>query len=315
MNTVDWGDGRRVSQLCLGALPMGPNQKGLTPKEGGAVIRHALEKGVNFIDTAQSYRTYDHIREGLKGWTEPVYIATKSSAVTYEDMEEAVAEAREKLERDSLDIFHLHAARTDENVFEKRAGALECLREMKAAGKVGLVGLATHSVRAVRAAALKDDIDVVFPLINLDGLGILHGNRAAMEMAISEASRAGKLIYAMKAFAGGNLLDQRREALEYVLSVQGVDVVAVGMVSADEVEVNVSLFSEEEVDPDLWERTSGSQKRLIILGFCEGCGSCIEYCPNEALSLSEEICQVDRDSCILCGYCAPACPMFAIRLV
>ncbi len=60
--------GLEVSRLCFGALTIGPLQRNLTAEEGGAIIRHALELGVNFIDTAELYGTYEHIRFALKNW-------------------------------------------------------------------------------------------------------------------------------------------------------------------------------------------------------------------------------------------------------
>ena len=47
-----------VSRLCLGALTMGPLQAGLSPNEGGEIIAAAVGLGINFVDTAQLYRTY-----------------------------------------------------------------------------------------------------------------------------------------------------------------------------------------------------------------------------------------------------------------
>jgi NAD-dependent dihydropyrimidine dehydrogenase PreA subunit len=120
----------------------------------------------------------------------------------------------------------------------------------------------------------------------------------------------------MKAFAGGNLLDQRREALSFVTSLEGIDVVAVGMVSAKELLVNIALLHDSEIDDELWEETSRNSKRVFIASFlCKGCGTCIEYCPNEALYLEDGVCKIKTDRCILCGYCAPRCPEFAIRMV
>ncbi len=55
-------------------------------------------------------------------------------------------------------------------------------------------------------------------------------------------------------------------------------------------------------------------KRVIIAGLCKGCGTCVETCPNGALSIVEEKAQVDVSGCILCGYCSAACPEFAIRV-
>lgn len=314
MKTVDWGQGWEISSLCFGALPMGPLQKNMSPEEGGQVIRAALEMGVNFIDTAQVYKTYDHIRLGLQGWQGKVYIASKSNATCYEEMAQAVEEAREKLNRDHIDIFHLHCARVEPTVFQEREGALTCLKDLKEKGIIGRIGIATHSVPVVRRAAMQDDIDVIFPLINTLGLGILQGNTKDMEKAIEEAARQGKRLYAMKVFAGGNLLGDRQGALDYVLGIPGLDVVSLGMVHRDEVEVNVGLLG-QGVSPLLLEKTKKEGKKLIILGFCNGCGTCLEHCPNAALYLEEEKCQVEREKCILCGYCAPHCPQFAIRMV
>jgi len=46
----------------LGTLTIGPLQANLTLAEGARVIRTALEEGIDFIETADSYRTYDYIR-------------------------------------------------------------------------------------------------------------------------------------------------------------------------------------------------------------------------------------------------------------
>lgn len=314
MITVDWR-GWEVSRLCFGALPMGPAQKDLPPAEGARIIRRALELGVNFIDTAQAYRTYEHIRLALQGWHGRTYIATKSSAKIYEDMERAVQEALEALDVTAIDVFHLHAARADQDVFEARAGALQCLKDMKGRGIVSRIGIATHSARVADMAADRDDLDVVFPLINKSGLGILDGDREAMERAIARVHRSGKHLYAMKVFAGGNLLGDREAAMNYVLGVSGIEVVAVGMVSEFELMVNLDLVLGRRAGGEHWERTAGGEKALKILSLCSGCGSCLDACPNGALELVDGVCRVDRERCILCGYCAPGCPQFAIRVV
>lgn len=52
--------GLNVSALCFGALPMGPLQADLSTEEGGALILEALERGVNFIDTAELYNLFTY---------------------------------------------------------------------------------------------------------------------------------------------------------------------------------------------------------------------------------------------------------------
>jgi aryl-alcohol dehydrogenase-like predicted oxidoreductase len=308
--------GLMVTELCFGALPMGPNQFGLPAEEGGELIREAILSGVSFLDTAQSYRTYDHIRNGLKGLPggKDVVVSTKSGASTYEDMRKAVEEARIALDRDVLDIFHLHAARVDRSVFKQREGAFECLMDMKARGIVKAAGISTHSVDAVRAAAEIPGLDVVFPIINVEGLGILHGTRDEMAVAIKGAADRGKGLLAMKALGGGNLLADRERAFGYVRSLPGITAVAVGMVNRDELAMNLKVFNGERVPADLAARTLRT-KRLIIQAFCRGCGTCVETCPNGAMTVVDGKARNEKSKCILCGYCAPVCPEFAIRLV
>lgn len=304
-----------VTQLCFGALPMGPMQLNLPEEQGAGVISAALDAGVNFIDTAQSYRTYDPIRRAIRGRRPDQVIATKSQATTYEEMEKAVHEALERLETDYIDIFHLHAARASTSVFEDRQGALGCLLDYKRKGVIRAVGISTHSVKVARAAAERPEIDVLFPLINMAGIGILEGTVAEMAEAIELNARAGKGLYAMKIFAGGNLLDQREEALRFAFGLKGIQSIAIGMVNRQEVEMNVAVFRGQPVARELREKTGKTNKRLMIQAFCKGCGTCVEQCPNGALAVVDKRAWVDRDKCLLCGYCSPHCPEFAIRMV
>jgi ferredoxin len=48
---------------------------------------------------------------------------------------------------------------------------------------------------------------------------------------------------------------------------------------------------------------------------CTGCGTCVEECPSEAITIDEEqgCAVVDEDECVDCGACEEACPSQAIR--
>jgi ferredoxin len=47
---------------------------------------------------------------------------------------------------------------------------------------------------------------------------------------------------------------------------------------------------------------------------CEGCGTCVEKCPIEALSLIDGKSHIDESKCIGCGVCVLQCPEKAIKL-
>jgi len=307
--------GIKVTELCFGALPIGPLQANISVEEGAELIRAALERGINFIDTAEAYKTYPHIKKALEGYNKEVIIATKSSAETYKKMEQSIKNTLESLERTYLDIFLLHAARVTPSVFEERAGALQCLKDYKSKGIIRAIGISTHAVGAVRRAAEIKEIDIIFPIINKLGMGIIDGSVDDMVKAISEADKAGKGLYAMKALAGGHLIDQLEESFNFARNIQGINSIAVGMVNKEELEINLKIFNDEEISQELLTQKIKPGKRLFILSFCKGCGTCVKTCPNNALTLENGKAVVNHKLCILCGYCNPVCPEFAIRLI
>jgi len=316
MNRVQLGrSGLSVHPLVFGTLPMGPLQANLSPQEGGRLIRHALEGGVTLLDTAELYGSYPHIHAGLTGYTGEVYVATKTHAPDAATARAHVEKALRELGRERLDIVHLHAARL-EDPFRDRAEVLDLLLQLQQEGKIGLVGMSSHYVSAIRKAIDHPEIAVLHPLINRTGRGILDGAAADMAAAIAEAAKAGKGIYAMKALAGGNLISSARESLTFVRGLPGIHAVALGMLSTAEIETNLAFFEGQPVDPDRWQQLEGRRRRLHIMSqFCKGCGACVTACSEGGLRLVDGKAVVDPDACVLCGYCAAACPEFMIRVV
>lgn len=307
--------GLTVAPLVYGTLPLGPLQAGLSPQEGGLLLRHALECGVNLFDTAELYGTYAHIREGLRGYTGEVLLASKTHAATGPAARAHVEGALTQLGRERLEIVHLHGARVADPFTERTEVLAELLR-MKEEGKIAHVGLSSHYISAIRLAAGHPEIEVIHPLINRTGMGILDGTAAEMATAIAACAKSGKGVYAMKALAGGNLIASARESLRFVLGVEGVQGVAVGMLSEAEIEANLALFTTGIANEAIWQQLEQRRRRLkIMANFCKGCGFCVNACTADALALVDGKAQVDDATCILCGYCAAACPEFMIRVV
>jgi aryl-alcohol dehydrogenase-like predicted oxidoreductase len=61
-----------VSRLCFGSLTVSPSQADLSPLAGGELIAYALNRGVNFIDTAQMIN-YPHIKAALNSVSRDLY--------------------------------------------------------------------------------------------------------------------------------------------------------------------------------------------------------------------------------------------------
>ena len=308
--------GISVSRLGAGVLPMGPNQRNMAVEEGAAVVRHALDAGINFIDTAQYYRAYPYIRQALAGRNDDVVICSKSLAPDHEGMAAAIEEARRSLDRDVIEIFLLHEVRAGQ--FEQRQGAWDCLCDAREKGIVKAVGISTHDCDVTALMAQESQCDVVFTLINYAGLGIRKGDGPAtpaeMERAISACHRSGKGVFSMKAFGGGNLTAQYQKALGYVLGVKDIDSVMIGFSGIKEVDEAVAFL--EGKMPAGYVPDISQKKMWIEEDSCEGCGNCMRVCQSQAIFYNERgLAAIDSSRCLTCGYCAPACPVRAIILI
>lgn len=309
--------GIEVSELCFGTLPMGPLQTNMPLEDGVNMLLLAMESGINFFDSAQLYQTYPYMLGAMKRFgsrSKDLILTSKSLDTSYEGMEKAVLEAIRELERDYIDIFFLHAGRSDENLFTEWEGAMECLIRCKEKGLIRAVGVAAHHVKATEKAAMHPDVDIVFPLINKKGVGIVGGSRDEMLAAMEIAHRKGKGQYAMKSLGGGCLINELPAAVNYVRDLSSVDAVAVGMVSNAELDMHLRIFNGETISKEEMAKLKTTKKLLVFELLCGGCGSCVEACPNQALSLKNGKASVDVEKCALCGYCTPACPELALRL-
>lgn len=62
------------------------------------------------------------------------------------------------------------------------------------------------------------------------------------------------------------------------------------------------------------ESISPHVQKLYTKKKCIGCGSCVEECPEQALTLTSEGIVTDHELCTLCGRCADVCPTLAIEM-
>lgn len=308
--------GIEVSLLGIGTLTMSPMQRNLSVEEGAEVILAALSKGVTFIDTAQMYGSYPQLAEALKCWksTRPV-VASKSAAKSRDAMKQAVEECLRQTGLAQVDIFLLHAVRDREDL-ESRSEALECLKEFRNAGVVKAIGASSHSAKTIEILAEHQDIEILHPMYNRDGIGILDASLDEMTAILRKARQAGKGVYAMKPLGGGHLRNDAQAALNWIFSSDAVDAVVVGMTSINEVEMNSSIAQKIEVSAEFAHRVAGQPRRLFINSMiCQNCGACVKACQQLALKVGDKCVEVDHSRCVLCGYCAPVCPKFAIRIV
>jgi pyridoxine 4-dehydrogenase len=169
-----------VHRLGYGAMQLtGPGVWGPPedPAEAVRVLRRAVELGVDFIDTADSYGptvSEELIAQALYPYPDDLVIATKAGLArtgpgewhaigrpAYLRQQAELSLRRLRLER--IELFQLH--RIDPEVpLEDQIGAL---RELQDEGKIGYIGLSEVSVAQIQAARQIVDIATVQNLYNL----------------------------------------------------------------------------------------------------------------------------------------------------
>ncbi|QGT98904.1 Ferredoxin [Candidatus Syntrophocurvum alkaliphilum] len=302
-----------VSKLCFGVLTIGPLQSNLSINEGSDILSYSMEKGINFFDTAKSYKTYPYIREAIKKTGIRPVITSKSYDYTYRGMQSSVEEALDEMQVDYIDVFMLHEQENSATL-QGHKEAINYLIKARDKGIIKAIGISTHTVDGVLAGAFSKDIEVIHPLINRKGIGIIGGSAEQMIAAMSHAFDKGKGIYAMKALGGGNLISEAHSSFEFVKNLDCIHSMAVGMKSTEEIDLNIA-WMENKRDLVLEKKVSSVKRNILIEDWCELCGECIRNCSYEALYLKNSKVEVDSIKCILCGYCAKYCENFCIKMV
>ncbi|HUR81866.1 MAG TPA: aldo/keto reductase [Thermoanaerobaculia bacterium] len=146
-------------------------------EEALRVLRRAIELGVNFIDTAESYGPYvseELIAEALHPYPQDLVIATKSGFdrtgpdqwvvnCRPERLREGIDGSLKRLRVDRIDLFQLH--RIDENVPE--AEQFGVLADAQRQGKIRHIGLSEVSVEQIERARKQCEVASVQNLYNL----------------------------------------------------------------------------------------------------------------------------------------------------
>lgn len=303
-----------VSRLCFGSLTMTPFQANLSVKEGAYLIDYAFDKGINFLDTAEIYENYNYIREALKGINREEYvIATKTYAYTKEMAEKSLELALKEIGTDYIDIFLLHE---QESIYTIKGHyeAIEYFLKAKERGKIRSFGISTHKIAGVRGAKAYDEIEIVHPIINKYGIGILDGTIDEMLKNVEELNALGKGIYGMKPLGGGHLIKNAEEAFKFVKEIPCLHSIAVGLQSTDEIDANISLIENGYIPNDIKMKLKNKNRKLIVADYCIGCGKCVKRCKQHGITLIDNH-AVPNENCILCGYCATTCPEFCIKVI
>src|SRR4051794_34945126 len=139
--------GEKVSMVGLGGYHIG-NQK--DEKESIAIIRSALDRGINFLDNCWDYNEgHSEIRMGKAlrdGYRQKAFLMTKIDGRPKHAAAKQIDESLRRLQTDHIDLLQFHEIirfEDPDKIFQK-GGAMEAAQEAKKAGKIRYIGFTGH---------------------------------------------------------------------------------------------------------------------------------------------------------------------------
>lgn len=190
MRSARLGDGLSVSAIGLGAMGMSAYYGPTDEAEAIATLRHALDLGVTFIDTAEAYGPFENeklIARAIGDRRDELTIATKASAEMDDDgtirgrngTPEYIRRAAERslrhLGMDVIDLYYLHRVDPQVPIEESVGGLAELVRE----GKVRHIGLSEASAPTLRRAQAVHPIAAVQSEFSLFARDMLRNDEKA----------------------------------------------------------------------------------------------------------------------------------------
>jgi predicted aldo/keto reductase-like oxidoreductase len=201
-----------VSALGFGAMRLpvvGTNYGDIDEKKAIEMIRFAIDKGINYVDTAYLYHMGKSeliVGKALQdGYRPKVRIATKMpphQVQKYEDFDRIFNEQRKKLQTDKIDFYLLHGMNKESWPKMRNLNYLDWAEKKIADGQIGHLGFSFHD----KTGVLQEIIDAysgwTFCQIQYNYMDTEH---QAGDRGLKYASEKGLAVVVMEPIRGGRL--------------------------------------------------------------------------------------------------------------
>lgn len=300
----------RLSALGLGAmrLPVMDRNDGAIDEAAAAeLVAYAMERGVNYYDTAWGYHegNSEVVMGKLLGAypRDSFYLATKFPGYDLSNMDKVEAIFEEQLKKCGVSYFDFYLLHNvcEMNIdayLDPQYGIMEYLLRQKEKGRIRHLGFSAHgSVAVIQRFLEQYGLHMEFGQLQLNYLD--WDFQAAKEKAqllntyhipiwVMEPLRGGKLA-TLDAQAEVKLKAMRPQesipawAFRFLQSIPGVTMVLSGMSNSQQLMENIQTFAEDKplTESEMTALLSIAQEMTKKIALpCTACHYCVSHCPK-----------------------------------
>ncbi len=263
--------------------------------QGEAIARAAIERGVNYFDTAPDYAEWGSeivLGRAMKGQRDKMFLATKfctksghlHTGASVREYMDVVEGSLGRLQTDYVDLVHIHACNSVERLLDPNVH--EAFERLKEQGKARFIGFSSHTpdLETVANAAIDDGrFDVMM-------LAYHYGSWPALGEIMDRAAAADVGVVAMKTLKGakhrgmsefqGEADAYSQAAFKWVLSNPAVACLVVSFFEHQHVDEYLHASGKKLGDSDL--AFLNRYDELIAGNHClPHCGDCLDSCPEK----------------------------------
>lgn len=314
MKTIVLGNtGIKTPQNAFGALPI----QRISTYDAVKLLRRAYEGGMTFFDTARAYSdSEEKVGKAFEGMRDKIFLATKSTAKTPEQLKADLDTSLRLLKTDYIDIYQLHCVPVCYRPGDG-TGMYEAMLEARAQGKIRHISITTHKIGVAEEIVESGLYETLqYPLSYL-------ASDRDIEL-VKSCEKAGMGFIAMKGLSGGMLTNS--EACMAFMTQYNVLPIW-GIQREKELDEWLSFFDRDISMTAELKAFIEKDRSELLTEFCRGCGYCMPCTVGITINQCARMSQMIRrapsadwlsehwvnemmkiENCIDCGKCLKKCP-------
>src|SRR5262245_5640842 len=194
--------GLRVSVVGLGCG--GPSRLGMrndpqSANHAVAIVKQAMDLGVNFFDTAQNYGTESIVGKAIAGKArEKLVISTKKTLPPpdhrnpQQEVVKGLEQSLKALGTDYIDVYHLHGVEPKDYQFAKNK-LMPAMRRLKEQGKIRFIGVTKGFVQDASHTVLQESLKEKLWDIIMVGFSLLNPSARRTVLPLTREAGVGTL--------------------------------------------------------------------------------------------------------------------------